>query len=82
MKTENWYGIPGILFIYHNEWTDPEIEYKGKRCSVSVVEDTMLERWGDAAETDDPEDFIKYMQLNADDVYELCELALFPEVYK
>lgn len=30
-RLPDWYRIPGIKFIYHNEWSDPEIEYKGER---------------------------------------------------
>lgn len=41
----NWYGIPGIKFIYHNEWTDPEIFYNGKRYPTHMIEDTMWYDW-------------------------------------
>jgi hypothetical protein len=79
-----WYGIEGIKFIWHNEWADPEIEYKGRRCSCYVVENTMWERWiyddNDnliPEREKDEEGFEKYMLENADEVKELCELALF-----
>lgn len=26
----NWYGISDVGFIWHGEWSDSEIEYKGK----------------------------------------------------
>ena len=82
----NWYGIEGIGFVWHNEWADPEIEYNGRRCSCFIVEDTMWERWihddydnfVPERETDF-EGFEKYMLDNADDVRELCELAMFGE---
>ena len=73
-----WYGIPGIKFIFVNEWADPLIEYKGRRCSCFIIEDTMLERFHED-DLSDPEEFGRYMQENADEVYELCELALFGE---
>lgn len=77
----NWYSIEGIGFVWHNAWADPEIEYKGKRCSCFVVEDTMWERFthdddGNEIEVNE-EDFDKYMLDNKTEVYELCELALF-----
>ena len=72
----NWYGIPNIKFIWHNEWADPEIEYKGKRCSCYIVEDTMWERYTEEGNSD-VDKFAEYMRDNADGVYELCELALF-----
>lgn len=85
----NWYGIEGIKFIWHNEWADPEIEYKGRRCSCYIVEDTM---WYDYTHDDEdneipselcPEDgFEEYMKENADVVRELCELALFHENFE
>lgn len=74
----DWYGIPGIKFIWHNAWADPEIEYKGKRCSCFIVEDTMWERYREDHE-DNMDAFGNYMRENADEVYELCELALFGE---
>ena len=74
----NWYGIPEIKFIWHNEWADPEIEYRGRRCSCYIVEDTMWERYRED-DLSDPDEFERYMRENAEEVRELCELALFPE---
>lgn len=75
-KLPDWYGISGIKFIWHNEWTDSEIEYKGKRCSCYIVENTMWERFREEINSEDEKMFGKYMLDNKDDVYELCELAL------
>lgn len=82
----DWYGIEGIKYIWHNSWADPEIEYKGERCSCFTVEDTMWERWTHDDDGNyipergnDEEGFMKYMLNNADEVKELCELALFGE---
>lgn len=73
-----WYGIPGINFYFYNTQTDPEIEYKGRRCSCYIVEDTMWERFHED-DLSDPSEFPRYMMENKDEVYELCELALFGE---
>lgn len=77
----NWYGIDGIKFIWINTQSDPLIEYKGKRCSCYVVEDTMWERYREDCELDGVKttenEFEEYMRNHSDDVFELCELALF-----
>lgn len=84
MKTyPDWYGIPGIGYIWYNTWTDPELEYKGKRINVHNVEDVMWERWihdnnGNliTGRESDMEGFAEYMKENLDDVYELMDIAI------
>lgn len=79
----DWYGIPNIGFIWRGGWSDPEIEYKGKRINSTVVEDTMWDQWTHddygnyiSERGNDLDGFSKYMKENADEVYELIELAL------
>ena len=76
----NWYGIEGVGFIWHGSWSDPEIEYKGKRINSTIVEDTMWERFKEDCEKDSEipteDKFELYMMVNQDEVYELIELAL------
>ena len=76
----DWYGIEGIGFIWHSEWSDPEIEYKGKRINSYIVEDTMWERYKEECEErlQEPnyDNFDIYMKEHAEDVYELIELAM------
>lgn len=36
-----WRGVPGTTFIWHGEWADPEILYKGQLLSSSDVEDSL-----------------------------------------
>lgn len=84
-KLPNWYGIDGIKFIWHNTQSDPEIEYKGRRCSCYVIEDAM---WYDYTHDDDDNElpselctvdgFDAWMLENADAVRSLCEDVLFP----
>lgn len=76
----DWYGIPNIGFIYHNDWADPEIEYDGEILNSHIVEDSMwsiytedCEETGKKSNTDE---FAIYMKEHADDVYYLIELAL------
>ena len=77
----NWYDIPGIGFIFFNSWTDPYIEYKGKRINSHIVEDTMYERYCEECnhDKDNLDDFAVYMRNHADDVYELIEYAMESE---
>lgn len=78
----NWYGIKEIGFICHNDWSDAEIEYKGKRINSTIVEDTMWERFKEEMEEKGLNEremenkFEQYMQENSCEVYELCQLAM------
>ena len=78
----NWYGIEDVGFIYHGSWSDPEIEYKGKRINSYIVEDTMWERFKEECEEQGKDadacidDFDIYMIEHSEDVYELVELAI------
>ena len=46
-EEKNWYGIEGIKFIYHGDWNDPEIEYKGFRFNVHDVEDDLYSEFNE-----------------------------------
>ena len=79
----NWYGFTDIGFVWHNEWSDPEIEYKGKRINANIIKDSMWECWiynndGNLIDgrENDVEGFEKFMLDNKDEVYELIELAM------
>lgn len=76
----NWYGIENIGFVWHGEWSDPEIEYKGKRINSFIVEDTMWERFKEECEelgiSTSEFYFNTYMGEHSEDVYELIELAI------
>lgn len=78
----NWYGIEDIGFIWRGSWSDPEIEYNGKRLNSTIVEDTMWERFREDCEEknwsadEHLSDFVGYMKDNANEVYELIEIAL------
>ena len=79
----NWYGIENVGFVWHGEWSDPDIEYKGNRINAYIVEDTMWERFREECKeegknADSCIDYFDnhYMKEHAEDVYELIELAL------
>ena len=73
----NYCGIETIGVVWHGEWSDPEIEYKGKRCNVYDMEDTMYGYYRDEYPNDGENNFAKYMKDNESEVIELCEHILF-----
>lgn len=75
-----WYGIEPILFIYHGDWSDPEVSYNGMVVNSYTVEDSMTQLYREHCEehqiSDDNYDgFEEYMRENADEVKELIEIA-------
>ena len=40
-NTYTYHGIPGTRFIWHGEWSDPEVEYQGKLYNGNSLEDTL-----------------------------------------
>ena len=40
-QDQTWRGVPGTRFIWHGEWSDPEIEYKGQLINANEVEDAL-----------------------------------------
>ena len=66
-----WRGVPGVEMIWHGEWSDPELEYEGNRRNYWDVEDAMYE-WAkeDGIDTENDEEFNRYCQEHAYDVYE------------
>lgn len=73
----NWYGIPGIEFIFRGQ-SDALVKYNGKIANSIIVEDTMWENFSENF-TGDPvtkmHEFEDYMNLNSELVKELIELA-------
>ena len=77
----NWYGIEDIGFIWHGEWSDPYIEYKGKQLNSVPIEDSMWSIYceeckEDGINPDEDEGFSQYMRDNADEVRYLIEVSL------
>lgn len=72
----DWYGLTGVGFIWHGKWSDPEIEYKGKRINANIIKDSMLDRWFC---DNDGKLFAQFMLDNKDEVYKLIELAIESE---
>lgn len=66
-KAPFWYGIPSVEFIYHGEWGDPEIYYRGKFYNAAVAEEEMYEWWKEELNYGDTtKDFDTWMADNGD----------------
>ena len=38
---DTWRGVPGTTYIWHGEWSDPEIVYKGIELNAEDVEEAL-----------------------------------------
>lgn len=38
-----WYGLSMIGFIYHGDYADPELEYKGACFNIHAIEDALYD---------------------------------------
>lgn len=72
----NYCGIKDIGYISHGEWSDAELEYKGKLYNETIVSDSMYERFVEEFpdKDGDYEAFTKYMYDNRHEIYELLEM--------
>ena len=77
MKNNYYRGIRGVNLIWHGEWADPELSYKGKVVNYYAVEDTIWDEYKDERHAkgvktpDDDNAFTKYCQQHAADVKQL-----------
>ena len=67
---KNWYGIEGITFLYHGEWADPEIEYKGHIFNSWDIENAFYDDWKES-NSDIP--FEDYMMQEGESVKEYLD---------
>ena len=74
-RKPNYYGIPDVKYIYHNEWSDPELYYKGEYYNIYDVEDTMYSDYEAYKEenSDYNGEFEDYMQEHKEDILYLLE---------
>ena len=47
---ETYRGVPGSTFIWHGEWSDPEVLWKGISLNVNDVEDKLWYSYKDYCE--------------------------------
>ena len=78
---QKFYGIEDINFIWHGEWSDPEIEYKGNLINYYTIESSLYETFLSDLEneTNDGLNFTEWVYKNKDLVYEYIDLYLDTE---
>lgn len=70
----NYRGIPNIKFVWHGDWADPELIYKGHSFNYWDLEDAL---WGDYVEQEcegnadkgNDNEFNSWIKKNIDYVY-------------
>lgn len=62
MKKSYFYGIYGIRFIWHGQWSDPEIIWHGKSFNYYDLENTLYSYY---SEEQNPLDFEIWVKKNA-----------------
>ena len=70
-KDKAWfYGIQGIEFVWHGEWSDPTLIYKGREFNYYDIETPMWEIYKEDCEeagtNADEDEFAVWMQENGD----------------
>lgn len=77
---KGWHGIKGIRFIYHGDYSDAEIEYKGHVLNEHDVEDALYSRYledcREEGRKDTFEGFSEFMRNNERLVKEYIEDAI------
>lgn len=67
MKVEKkWYcGIEGVTFIWHGEWSDPEIGYNGYAFNEPQFTDGLYSFFHEETGKDDLDEFAKWLKANS-----------------
>ena len=78
---KGWFGIKDAEFIYHGDWNDPEVEYKGVSLNYWDIESGLLEVYRD----EHPEDkndkgFDKWMADHPEEIKSELELLYDAEM--
>ena len=79
----NYRGIPNIEFVWHGEWADPELIYKGHKFNYWDIEDSLWDYFleghtGKEEPTDDM--FADWVRENHDTVYNMLEDWMWAEL--
>ena len=72
----NWYGIQDIGFVWRGEYSDPELEYQGRRINMYAVEVIMWIYFMEDTGSEDEEEFAKYVLENVQDVYDILNSVI------
>lgn len=75
-----FYDVPNTEFVWHGEWNDPEIIYKGFRINYYTIENSLWESFNelcdDAGHEANSDDFVIWISQNHDEVYEYLDMAI------
>lgn len=80
-------NVPDVYFIYHGEWSDPEVMYENKLFNLPMdVETPLWSYYEEYCEENGreviDEDFADYVENNPDDVYEILNNLIECSIYK
>lgn len=75
-KPDLAWGIPNVYYIWHGEWSDPEIQYKNNYYDYYDVEDYLWETYKDDVEQEywtpikenEDDDFVLWAKRNSSNV--------------
>ena len=80
-------NVPDVYFIWHGEWSDPEVMYQDKLFNLPMDVETLL--WDNYCEYCEEngfdvieEDFGKYVETHPDDVYDVLDNLIEAGFYK
>ena len=52
---QTFHGIPGSVFIWHGEWSDPTVYYDGEEMNGNELDDTLWDMYKEECEEDGTE---------------------------
>lgn len=75
VEADWFYGVPEVEFIWHGEWADPEVEYKGNTYNYYDLEDSLwVDYKEEKGENANDDDFEKWVKDHQDLVYSTLEI--------
>ena len=80
-------NVPGVYFIWHGSWSDPEVMYEDKLFNLPMdVETPLWSYYEEYCEENGleaiEENFADYVGNNPDDVYEILNNLIEAGIYK
>ncbi|MCR5453176.1 MAG: hypothetical protein K6F00_11170 [Lachnospiraceae bacterium] len=75
---KEWYcGIEGISFIWHGEWADPELGYKGYAINEPSAVDGLYDEYYEETRKDDFNAFISWLKVNKHLLIETLDCLIY-----
>ena len=76
-KAPLWYGIEGIHLIWHGEWSDPELLYKGKLFNYWDIDEGMYSIFQEETGLNDTDEYNEWMTNNKETVINYLDDVIF-----